>query len=301
MNDTGNIYQKIDAITLDNSLSVSDRIQRVLDLVSEETERIESNYEDRDIPEEDRDLSEDDERQSEVDTRISGIELYMADSLISLIRGGENPSEYADVLVGLYACKADIFAEFNDYRKLKGIAEDTLDLMRHQELTWEQMEEPVAEIIDSLDASVYRHLLLEMLILYLDAANREGCLNDELKGRARKMLKLNMLLNGDCWCSHIIKKELFSPISKLFTSEELLKIMLYPELRSIKSDPVEYTREWEEIYYDVEEELDRRFANAPKVHGFCFIYWRAKKELLKDKYGIEWRSPSQMNPRVKFD
>ena len=51
----------------------------------------------------------------------------------------------------------------------------------------------------------------------------------------------------------------------------------------------------------MEAELERRFANAPRHMGFCFHYWSAEKELLKEKYDIEWRSPSQMNPGVMFD
>ena len=38
----------------------------------------------------------------------------------------------------------------------------------------------------------------------------------------------------------------------------------------------------------------------PRGMGFCFSYWSAKKSVL-ESYGIEWRSPRQMNPRVLFD
>ena len=77
--------------------------------------------------------------------------------------------------------------------------------------------------------------------------------------------------------------------------------MLDPKIGHLRTDPVEYTREWEKIYYDVEDELDRRVANVPRQMGFCFQYWATKRELLMEKYGIDWRSPSQMNPRVMFD
>lgn len=33
------------------------------------------------------------------------------------------------------------------------------------------------------------------------------------------------------------------------------------------------------------------------VHGF----WRVKKRILKEKYGVDWQSPADMNPRVAFD
>lgn len=35
--------------------------------------------------------------------------------------------------------------------------------------------------------------------------------------------------------------------------------------------------------------------------GLCFTYWNIKKRILKEKYNIEWHSPSELNPRVRFD
>lgn len=66
-------------------------------------------------------------------------------------------------------------------------------------------------------------------------------------------------------------------------------------------DPVERTPKWEEIIYDVEEECDRRLKGVPRGMGFCFMYWSEKRAILAEKYGIEWRSPHTMNPRVMFD
>jgi len=34
--------------------------------------------------------------------------------------------------------------------------------------------------------------------------------------------------------------------------------------------------------------------------GFCFAYWAEKRNALARR-GIEWRSPSRMNPGVMFD
>jgi hypothetical protein len=34
---------------------------------------------------------------------------------------------------------------------------------------------------------------------------------------------------------------------------------------------------------------------------FCTIYWNTKKSLLKNKYGIDWCSPGELNPQVLFD
>lgn len=70
--------------------------------------------------------------------------------------------------------------------------------------------------------------------------------------------------------------------------------------RSLKYDPVQNTPEWEEIIYEVEKELDEKFSGVDRYMGFCHEYWSAKRAALA-KRGIEWRSPQQMNPRVRFD
>ena len=68
----------------------------------------------------------------------------------------------------------------------------------------------------------------------------------------------------------------------------------------LKVDPVQATSEWEDVIYDVEKELDEQLKDEPRGMGFCFSYWSAKRAALARR-GIEWRSPSAMNPRVMFD
>jgi len=68
----------------------------------------------------------------------------------------------------------------------------------------------------------------------------------------------------------------------------------------LKVDPVQATPEWEDVIYEVEKEVDEQLKDEPRVMGFCFGYWSAKRAALARR-GIEWRSPSAMNPRVMFD
>lgn len=35
--------------------------------------------------------------------------------------------------------------------------------------------------------------------------------------------------------------------------------------------------------------------------GFCHAVWDIKKRLLKEKYDINWKSPSDLNPEINFD
>lgn len=69
----------------------------------------------------------------------------------------------------------------------------------------------------------------------------------------------------------------------------------------LKSDPLERQPEWEELYYEVEKEVESAIPeDFPRGMGFCHMYWHTKQNVLARK-GIQWRSPSEMNPRVLFD
>ena len=72
----------------------------------------------------------------------------------------------------------------------------------------------------------------------------------------------------------------------------------YP--RYIKHDPVERTEQCEEVYYEVEQEIEEQLSDTPRGMGFCFAYWSARRAALA-KRGIEWYSPATLNPRVMFD
>ena len=68
----------------------------------------------------------------------------------------------------------------------------------------------------------------------------------------------------------------------------------------LKVDPVQATPQWEEVIFEVEKELDEHLKDEPRGMGFCHRYWGAKRAALARR-GIEWRSPTAMNPRVMFD
>lgn len=68
----------------------------------------------------------------------------------------------------------------------------------------------------------------------------------------------------------------------------------------LRYDLVQRTPEWEKCIYEVEKECDERLKHQPRAMGFCHAYWPVKRELLA-KRGITWRTPAQMNPKVRFD
>ena len=70
--------------------------------------------------------------------------------------------------------------------------------------------------------------------------------------------------------------------------------------RHLRFAAVERTPQWEDNYYEVEQECDRRLGDTPRGMGFCFAYWSTLREVLSER-GIIWQSPHELNPRVMFD
>ena len=68
----------------------------------------------------------------------------------------------------------------------------------------------------------------------------------------------------------------------------------------LKVDPVQASQAWEDVIYEVEQEVEEELKDESRGMGFCFSYWSAKRAALARR-GIAWRSPSTMNPRVMFD
>ena len=68
----------------------------------------------------------------------------------------------------------------------------------------------------------------------------------------------------------------------------------------LKYDPIEDSKEYLDVIDEVERKIYDQIKDEPCFMGFCFRYWTLKRTILLE-YGIEWRSPAIMNPRVHFD
>lgn len=213
---------------------------------------------------------------------------------------GENLHDGDETMLQLMTLLAETYVRERNYRNLGRIADAVIDILRDEVTPWEYIEEAVPRIIDAVEYSEYRHALYEILCLFMKAAIREGADMSEFESEAELLVRLRIVL-ADMQDSYLFSREIKEMLPAVLSAKKLVDIIYRPDPGHLRRDPVEYTRRWEKIYYDVEAELDRRFANQPRHMGFCFKYWSAKSSLLRDTYGIEWRTPSQMNPRVMFD
>lgn len=268
-------FNKVRETVSNNRLNVDERIDRVFKMLDEV-----------------HDIYKNDDGEKEI----------MAFSeLIEMIKKENNDHEFDLQYLQLITLLAEKYVKLKQYRNLKQVALDTLDLLREESTPYDCLEYTIPRIADAVEYSVYNHYLFEILLYFLREAYKSGKLDEELKFEVKKVLKLNILLQDNYIPYGMFDKEFIEALTKLFTPQELMNIIMHPSLNTLKVDPVEYTWEWENIIYNVEDELDKLLSNAYKGMGFCFNYWSEKEDLLKNKYNIIWKSPSRMNPNVMFD
>ena len=68
----------------------------------------------------------------------------------------------------------------------------------------------------------------------------------------------------------------------------------------LKYDPVEDTPEFQTIKDELEAKIIAKIGPNSGM-GYCYLYWETKRDILKKDYGIEWKSPALLNPKVRFD
>ena len=132
-----------------------------------------------------------------------------------------------------------------------------------------------------------------------------------LEGYDHKLEGLNeavrrMLNRIECLCGHELgaSEDVFSQICMYERNIEHADKGEYGRVEQegyLKHDPVEWSTAYEKVIDEVERIVDGELDDHPRGMGFCFAYWSAKKHVLRTKFGIEWRSPSEMNPGVMFD
>ncbi len=225
--------------------------------------------------------------------------------LLDMARSSNEKHEYDIEMFQLYTLLAESYEQLQYFRPMKRLAEGVLQLMEECDVSYQVVENSLPRIIDAVKSSVYNHDRYRLLSAFLHAAyaaaSDDDFYSDEVvEERMRQMLNLRGLLDP-ATRPDLLDADLMIFISHHIAPEEFGRIMDSPKESILKKDPVEYTLRWEEVYYDVTEELDRKFADTPRGMGFCFMYWPAMANLLREKYNIEWRNPSLMNPRVMFD
>ena len=70
---------------------------------------------------------------------------------------------------------------------------------------------------------------------------------------------------------------------------------------TINHDPQEDDPAISVIIEQATREAEENLAGFPKMLGYCHAVWGQTKEILKEKYNIDWKTPAEMNPHILFD
>ena len=55
---------------------------------------------------------------------------------------------------------------------------------------------------------------------------------------------------------------------------------------------------------EIEEKVDKKVVSVVGEGGYlgyCHEFWRVKKQILLEEYGIDWKTPAERYPGVMFD
>ena len=91
-------------------------------------------------------------------------------------------------------------------------------------------------------------------------------------------------------CDHLLY------FGRTFTEE----IEEYLETGRERTDPVEYTDRFLAIEPELEK-LIREETGEGGYLGYCHYYWSVKKRILKERYGIDWKSTADRFPGILID
>ena len=110
----------------------------------------------------------------------------------------------------------------------------------------------------------------------------------------RFFIGTNHTISMQVFCSGCVNEEELEKACKLCISEE-------DSLDSLKHDPQEDDPIMGPIIKKAGEEAEKLvLKNRSRGLGDCHKIWEKQKKILKQR-GIDWKSPSDMNPSVMFD
>lgn len=150
---------------------------------------------------------------------------------------------------------------------------------------WEQVPDLVAlsRATPGLESFVVRHL--DETISLSDA-------------RKIEKLALNSCPRGAGALCNRIKEKLIQP-DPIYRETEVRQSR--PRLNGEVFDPQEADPMLKDKFALVDRKAERLVGNVPRDSMFIFHFWEAKKRILKDQFGIQWRTPAELNSNIRYD
>ena len=149
-------------------------------------------------------------------------------------------------------------------------------------------------------------LLLVVSFVYAESDRDERCLQTPVNGSCKAMMERFFFdrKTGKCTpyfydgCGRVVP---FVSLEECQASCEVLRKKRPGS--SVWYDAVEDDPRYSKIFAEIDSEVRRMLASEPLIghRGSIHTIWSTKKSLLKNKYGINWRTPAELNPHIMFD
>ena len=73
--------------------------------------------------------------------------------------------------------------------------------------------------------------------------------------------------------------------------------------RPERHDPIEDDPRFSSVFQSIDDETTAALERKQVFPGlgYCHTFWATKRIILRKKYGLEWKSPSELNPATIYD
>lgn len=193
-------------------------------------------------------------------------------------------SAYWDVCCGDVLVAEENAQEMNRVWENSSLAKELLDIAAYLE-GYDHMLNKLNTAVSRMIDVLYDHpsLTLRLLEFQLLVLHRIEAQHDHELGETEEVEQKIRLYRHNIDCADKGDFDNIRPIGHL------------------KNDPIEWSAEYESNIDEAHRKIYAQLEDLPRGMGFCFAYWHAKQQVLKEDYDIEWKTPSQMNPGVMFD
>ena len=176
--------------------------------------------------------------------------------------------------------------------KIRSFFGETMNKYMYGQITAEEFCLAVRQFYDEHEISVWDNEDLETLVKktlpeLVDKMEALGTPTDFPEAEQQKKIEAWILFKD---CKRLLEER------RLFSEER----ERYLKTGDAVGDEVEYSDD----YLLVEREMEtlvRAETGEGDYLGFCHLYWEVKKEVLRRKFGIVWRSPADRFPGMRFD
>src|SRR5437016_279959 len=74
-----------------------------------------------------------------------------------------------------------------------------------------------------------------------------------------------------------------------------------PRIAGEKFDSQESEPKFRAAFVAADAAAERRVANVKRDKKFALKFWAAKKQVLRRQFGIDWKSPAELNPTITYE